>query len=126
MLKDFKASMPDDLGAVEMTSHLKPLDLPAQFTLFRNREVVARVTSGEGNEIVRANRSRLRDYLSAHLDINWDKHCTDIEERGNKVVLHFGDGTSAIGDVLVGADGVHSKGLGFSILKARTRADREK
>jgi 2-polyprenyl-6-methoxyphenol hydroxylase-like FAD-dependent oxidoreductase len=64
-------------------------------------------SAGELN-LVRANRSRLRDWLATNLNINWDKHATHIDEADDSVTISFSDGTSATGDVLVGADGVHS------------------
>ena len=110
ILADFKASVPEDLGPVESTSHLLPLQLPAEFCMYIRNERVSQVISSDQNPLVRSNRSRLREYLSAHLDIKWGKRVTRIEEHGDSVSMHFEDGSSATGDVLVGADGVHSQG----------------
>ena len=116
MLQDFKASMPDDLGPVDKTNHLLPLDLPAQFTLYRDGKPLVQATSDEEHQIIRSNRGKLRDYLSANLNITWGKTFSRIEEHENSVTLHFDDGTSATGDVLVGADGVNSHGETVVIL----------
>lgn len=110
VLNDFKSSVPEDLGSVESTSHLLPLQEPAQFTIIKNNQPVLKTTGGNDRDILRSNRSKLRDFLSAHLDIKWNKNLAQIEENADTVTLHFDDGTSATGDVLVGADGVHSKG----------------
>ena len=110
MLADFKASMPEDLGGVEGTSHLLPLDLPAQFRMYRNDRIFSSTSSDSEHQIVRSNRGKLRDYLSAKLNIHWGKTFDRIEEHGDSVTLHFDDGSSATGDVLVGADGSHSRG----------------
>ena len=45
-----------------------------------------------------------------NLQIQWGKHVTRIEHDDQGVSVHFQDGTSARGDILVGADGVHSVG----------------
>jgi salicylate hydroxylase len=36
-------------------------------------------------------------------------HCTDLVERNDGVELRFGDGSTATADVVVGADGIHSR-----------------
>ena len=108
MLQDLIDSVPDDLPPIEQTSHLKPLDRPAQFAFFQQNGECFKVTSTPDSKFVRANRSYLRDWLATNLDVQWDKHMTKIEETDKSVTLFFSDGTSATGDVLVGADGVHS------------------
>ncbi|MCJ1353666.1 MAG: hypothetical protein MMC33_003653 [Icmadophila ericetorum] len=108
MLQDLIDSVPDDLPPIEQTSHLKPLDRPAQFAFFQQNGECFKVTSTPDSKFVRANRSYLRDWLATNLDVQWDKHMTKIEETDKSVTLFFLDGTSATGDVLVGADGVHS------------------
>ena len=102
--------MPKDLGDAAVTSHLLPLDRPSQFTLYIDQKEVSRTTSTGERKILRANRNKLRDYLAANIDVKWGKSLSQIEETDEKVMLHFEDGTTATGDVLVGADGVHSKG----------------
>ena len=116
MLQDFKTSMPEDLGPLERTNHLLPLDLPAQFTLYRDGKPLVQATSSEERQIIRSNRGKLREYLSANLNIKWGKKFTRIEEHDNLVTIHFDDGTSATGDVLIGADGVHSLGMGILLV----------
>lgn len=59
---------------------------------------------------IRAERRRLRDWLATHISIQWGKHATRFEDDDNGVSVHFEDGTSAHGDILVGADGVKSRG----------------
>lgn len=52
----------------------------------------------------------LLDALARHgLAVEYGKRLTKIEEEGDEVVAHFEDGTSARGDLLVGADGVRSR-----------------
>jgi 2-polyprenyl-6-methoxyphenol hydroxylase-like FAD-dependent oxidoreductase len=42
------------------------------------------------------------------IDAFYEKRLTRVEEEADRVVAHFEDGTSAGGDVLIGADGVRS------------------
>jgi 2-polyprenyl-6-methoxyphenol hydroxylase-like FAD-dependent oxidoreductase len=58
----------------------------------------------------RLRRSKLRDLLSQGLDIQYNKRLSNISyaKDGNSVTAHFGDGTSATGSMLVGADGARS------------------
>ncbi len=41
--------------------------------------------------------------------IRLNKRCTGFAQEGEKVRLDFADGTTATGDVMIGADGLHSK-----------------
>ncbi|KAJ7695246.1 putative kynurenine 3-monooxygenase [Mycena olivaceomarginata] len=43
------------------------------------------------------------------VQVRYDVHITSIEDRDDGVTLHFEDGTTARGDILIGADGIHSK-----------------
>jgi 2-polyprenyl-6-methoxyphenol hydroxylase-like FAD-dependent oxidoreductase len=42
------------------------------------------------------------------IDAHYEKRLTRVEETGTRIVAHFEDGTSAEGDLLIGADGVRS------------------
>jgi flavin-dependent dehydrogenase len=111
---DLETAMPDDLPAIDVTSHLRPLDLPAQLCFFRGGQKFL-VQSGHERRVIRANRARLRDWLATNVRVNWKTKTTRIEEKGDSVTLHFADGSSATGDVLVGADGVNSMGESTSL-----------
>lgn len=63
-----------------------------------------------GVPFIRAERSLLRDWLLTNLPVQWGKTITEIEHNDDGVAVHFKDGTIAKGDILVGADGVHSVG----------------
>ena len=112
MLQDLKESVPDDLSPIETTSHLNPLDLPAQFCMYDRGEDRPRfaITGNKDKPLIRANRSRLREWLATNIDVQWGKTVAKIEENKDKVILHFEDGTSAEGDALIGCDGVNSLG----------------
>lgn len=56
-------------------------------------------------------RSTFREALLTGLDehVFFGKSFTHYEESSEKIIAHFGDGATAEGSLLVGADGVHSK-----------------
>jgi 2-polyprenyl-6-methoxyphenol hydroxylase-like FAD-dependent oxidoreductase len=60
---------------------------------------------------IRAERSLLRKWLLTNLDVQWNKHAIRIEHDDAGVEVFFNDGTSAKGDIVVGADGVYSPGM---------------
>jgi len=52
----------------------------------------------------------LKDEMNAQgLEIHYEKRLTTITQDTTKVVAHFADGTQAEGDLLIGADGIHSQ-----------------
>ncbi|KAI1293921.1 putative monooxygenase [Xylaria venustula] len=111
LLADLKASMPEDMGSIDQTNHLLPLShLPAQFVFYDvgKPHMRAGVNDDEDGQIVRANRQRLRDWLRQYIPVQYDKRVVSVNEAGEKVILHFADGTSASGDILVGAEGTRS------------------
>lgn len=109
-LSGLESSMPDDLGPVDQTSHLVPLDLPAQFVFYDITKPGMRVgvASDETGKIIRSNRQRLRDWLLQGIDVQFGKRVVKIDESAEKVTVHFEDGTSESGDILVGAEGTRS------------------
>jgi 2-polyprenyl-6-methoxyphenol hydroxylase-like FAD-dependent oxidoreductase len=60
--------------------------------------------------IVRAERLRLRNWLATNIPVQWGKRVMRIEHSDEGVSMDFEDGTSAKGDILVGADGINSVG----------------
>ncbi|KAI0123535.1 putative monooxygenase [Xylariales sp. AK1849] len=108
ILNDLMAYMPEDLSPIESSvSHLQPLKLPAQFIIHVAGNRLG-VTRDPDTFVLRASRVRLRRWLSSNIFINYGKRATKIEQTKEGVTVHFQDGTSATGDVLVGADGVNS------------------
>lgn len=109
-LSDLEATMPAELGPIDQTSHLLPLDLPAQFVFYDVTRPGMRVgvKSDETGKIIRAYRQKLRDWLLQGLDVQFGKRLVELNESGEKVTVHFEDGTSATGDILVGAEGTRS------------------
>lgn len=110
VLADLEEHMPDDIGPIECTNHLAPLHhLPAQFVFYHAKKPDMRigVEDDDKGRIVRANRQRLRDWLRTHISVQYDRRAVEVVE-DEKVTVHFENGTSATGDILVGAEGSRS------------------
>ncbi|KAF3767015.1 hypothetical protein M406DRAFT_106417 [Cryphonectria parasitica EP155] len=113
VLKDLRASMPSDIGPIEQTNHLTPLDhIPAQFMFYHSGKPGMRmgVNDDESGQIVRANRQRLRDWLRSKIPVQYDRRVMRVEEEegGDKVTVFFENGLSATGDIVIGAEGSRS------------------
>ncbi|KAJ4387402.1 hypothetical protein N0V93_007993 [Gnomoniopsis smithogilvyi] len=110
VLRDLKECLPEDIGPIEQTNHLIPLDLQAQFVFYDKNRPGLRVgvNDNETGQIVRANRQRLRDYLRRFIPVQYDKRVVRVEEADGKVTVFFEKGGSATGDVVVGAEGTQS------------------
>ncbi|KAJ7601691.1 putative monooxygenase [Mycena polygramma] len=108
VLEDLRASMPSDIGPIEQTNHLTPLDhIKAQFMFYHSAKPGMRmgVNDDEAGQIVRANRLRLRDWLRSEIPVQYGKRAIRIEESGDEVTVFFEDGLSAKGDIVIGAEG---------------------
>ncbi|KAJ4265953.1 hypothetical protein NW762_003926 [Fusarium torreyae] len=102
--------MPDDLPDLKQAvDHIRPLNLPTQICLYP-AETENRVGWEDCAEtpFIRAERYRLRNWLSTNINIQWNKRIMRIEHNDDGVIVFFHDNTSAKGDILVGADGAHS------------------
>ncbi|CAJ2501834.1 Uu.00g046870.m01.CDS01 [Anthostomella pinea] len=109
VLDELLANVPDDMPPfMESVSALHPLKLEHQAALYYGNQQRIGIPSAPGKVWVRANRSRLRVWLATNLDLQWGKIASKVEQGAEKVTVTFRDGSSATGDVLVGADGMHS------------------
>jgi hypothetical protein len=83
--------------------------------LFLNAETGAvRYKIPPAKERLRLNRLRLLNSLSAGLDIQWGKNLASYEELPDgSINVHFKDGSSTTGSMLIGADGNNSNGITF-------------
>ncbi|KAI1165348.1 putative monooxygenase [Nemania serpens] len=112
MLDDLKASIPDDLPPISSLNNLLPLTkyFPevVYYDLEKPNQPKIGVRGDESEWIVRAARHRIVEWLETNVPIQYNKRAINIEEANDKVKLHFDDGTSAEGDILVGAEGAGS------------------
>ncbi|KAI1174890.1 putative monooxygenase [Nemania sp. FL0916] len=112
MLEDLKASIPDDLPPISSLSNLLPLTKYFPEFVYYNPAIPHMpklgVRGDESEWVVRAARHRIVTWLGTHIPIQYGKKITNIEEIGEKVKVFFADGSSAEGDILVGAEGARS------------------
>jgi flavin-dependent dehydrogenase len=112
MLDDLKASIPDDLPPMSSLNNLLPLTQYQPEVVYYDPEKPNQPKIGvRGDEtgwVIRAARHRAVDWLATHIPVQYNRRVVDVEEIGNKVKIHFQDGTSAEGDILVGAEGSRS------------------
>ena len=115
----------ESMPSIYTTNHLLPLDLPAQI-VFMGSLSPGRygVKSDKEQPVLRASRGRLRSWLARDVDIQYGKTAERVEQTDDSVTVHFKDGSSATGDILVGADGTHSSGaLAFAPLDESQHAN---
>ncbi|KAK7942446.1 FAD-dependent monooxygenase cctM [Apiospora aurea] len=109
MVGDMKESVADDMPPFNTVDHLDSVDIPCEFAYYNPDSTTKMGYRDDGSRTYMwANRSTLRNWLSTHIDIQYDKHAIRIEESDKNVTVNFKDGSSATGDILVGAEGVHS------------------
>ncbi|KAI0420493.1 putative monooxygenase [Xylaria grammica] len=112
MLDDLKASIPEDLPPISSISNLLPLTKYHPECVYYDpaKPHMPKIgVRGDDSEwVIRAARHRIVEWLGTHIPIQYNKKIVDIEEIGSKVKISFQDGTSAEGDILVGAEGARS------------------
>lgn len=107
MVASFPSDMPDFRAA---TSHLAPLDIPCQMTMYYSgTEGRMGITDSAESPFVRSERRRLRDWLLTNIPVQWNKHAKHFNHSDSGVSIQFEDGTTAQGDFLIGADGINSR-----------------
>ncbi|KAK8084489.1 monooxygenase [Apiospora hydei] len=126
MVEDMKESVANDMPPFNTVDHLDSVDIPCEFAYYNPDSTAKMGYRDDGSRTYMwANRSTLRNWLSTHIDIQYDKHAIRIEESDKNVTVHFKDGSSATGDILVGAEGVHSMTRKY-ILKGNDPVQSEK
>ncbi|KAI2613790.1 FAD/NAD(P)-binding domain-containing protein [Hypoxylon fragiforme] len=101
-------AFPDDMPNFrESVHHLNPLDLETQVVFYFNNERIG--TEGSpATPLLRANRLQLRRWLSTKINVQYGRVASKVERVGDKMVVTFRNGTTAMGDIVVGADGANS------------------
>jgi 2-polyprenyl-6-methoxyphenol hydroxylase-like FAD-dependent oxidoreductase len=64
-----------------------------------------------------------REAVRQRIPFAYEKRLVGLEERSTGVTAHFADGTSAEGDLLIGADGIHSATRRLALPDASTPTD---
>ncbi|KAF2199401.1 FAD/NAD(P)-binding domain-containing protein [Delitschia confertaspora ATCC 74209] len=107
-----KSLVPDEkwarLQSVQVDPHVPTKDLDT--LTFLHGATGQPLTAFQLGPFYRLRRSKLRELMSEGLDIQYNKHLSNITyaEDGQSVTAYFSDGTSATGRLLVGADGARS------------------
>ncbi|KAI1648214.1 putative monooxygenase [Daldinia loculata] len=109
MLEELDTSIPDDMPSRDFVNHLLPLKYNYECAWYRHDRTRKLGVRDDGSgKFIRANRARLRKWLATNMPIQYGKHAVRIEEHDDSVTVYFEDGTSATGDILIGADGPYS------------------
>lgn len=84
----------------------------------RTGDYQSRIPLGEfahaqyGASYITVHRGDLHELMVSALDprqLHFNKHLVDVDERDDKVVMTFADGTTEEADIVIGADGVNSR-----------------
>lgn len=110
------------LGLEESLRAVAVVPLSIDSRDWQTGEVLGRVPLAEaalaryGAPYYHLHRADLHDLLRAALgdeQISLGAACVGVEQEGRQVIVHFEDGRSATGDVVIGADGIHSVVRGY-------------
>jgi 2-polyprenyl-6-methoxyphenol hydroxylase-like FAD-dependent oxidoreductase len=108
------------LRALGLAHRIAAAGAPSSEFVFRNQQgrTIGRINlarSGFGVTILRSvfQQILLEETTRRGVTITYGKRLCGIEEQAHAVIAHFDDGSSAEGDVLLAADGVHSRVRGL-------------
>lgn len=101
----------DDLLPLESVAIAHEANIPGEGAIFDATDMSERMRfgNGHGQDFIRADRAKLREWLLTNIDVHWGKRFTHYEETGDRVTAYFDDGTSYTGDLIVGTDGINSR-----------------
>ncbi|KAI2606689.1 FAD/NAD(P)-binding domain-containing protein [Hypoxylon sp. NC1633] len=103
----FKA-FPDDMPSFRDTvHHLNPLNLETQVVFYFHNDRLG-TESSPSTPTLRANRLLLRKWLATNINVQYGRVADKIERVGDKMIVTFKNGSTATGDIVVGADGANS------------------
>ncbi|GHH96121.1 FAD-dependent monooxygenase [Streptomyces capillispiralis] len=107
----------DHLGLADQVLAVAPAQQTARFTTWRGETLgawpIGDFTARYGRPTIAVERSVLHGVLREALarrgaePVHTGAHVVGFDQRPGGVVVRFADGTSASGDVLIGADGIH-------------------
>lgn len=113
MLDSFAQYFPSDMPDLAQVDHLCGTGIETSSAVYHASKNVLkeliRFGSKLGDRQIRANRGRLRSWLMTNISVQWGKQFERYEEDANGVTAYFKDGSQFHGDILVGADGIHSR-----------------
>lgn len=113
ILKDLLGLTPDDMPSFDHVTLGHEYGMEAEFAYYDafTGEEQMRLSHSKEKPFLRSDRSKVRSWLMYNLDIKWNKQFLRYVEDSDGITAYFQDGTTAKGDLLVGADGVNSKGM---------------
>ena len=121
MMVDICSAMRDDEAGLRAIAPAAPLDLHSEGVIYslanHTRKELFRFGEGTGQPFVRVERGKFRNWLLQDVPVEWGKRITGYEEHSGSVTARFDDGTEARGNILVGADGISSRGTGPTNLR---------
>ena len=90
---------------IKQLSRAKVADVGDGFTCANEKmEPLFRIPQGQ-DAVIQFLRSELRSLLQEGINIEWNKRLVSFEDKGDRVIAHFEDGSFATGDCLIGCDG---------------------
>ncbi|KAK5684264.1 hypothetical protein LTS10_004128 [Elasticomyces elasticus] len=110
-LAPLAAMLPDDIEPLHNASANYVAGKPDGYAIVHGgtHEVVGLIVPGGGGvDFLNAERNSLRRILMKHVEVQYSKRLKSFVQDEDGVTVHFVDGTSARGSVLVGADGAQS------------------
>lgn len=114
LMADICSAIRDDEAGLRAIAPTATLGLHSEGVIysFENKERKQLFKFGEGTEqpFVRVDRAKFRDWLLQDLSVEWGKKFIEYEEESDYVIARFEDGTEARGSLIVGADGISSRG----------------
>ncbi|KAK5169138.1 uncharacterized protein LTR77_006447 [Saxophila tyrrhenica] len=115
LFAEVEDSVPKDMPPLEVTGHLADRDVPPEGVVYETEgdtiKALRKFGPEHGDNVIRCNRQKLREWFLTNVNIHWGKHFSHYEggAEGEGVVVTFRDGSSYHGDILVAGDGTHSK-----------------
>ena len=100
--------------AIQAIYHLNPLNLETQVVFYFHNDRLGTENS-PSTPTLRLNRLLLRQWLSTGINVQYGRVASKIERVGDKMGVSFTNGTTAIGDILIGADGANSIGERYTL-----------